>query len=219
MSDTHGRHGSFEVPAGDLFLFAGDLCGSGTLVEVESFASFIAGLDFRHKVVIAGNHDFAFEGDERRRAEALVRDAGAIYLNDAGCEIDGIRIWGSPIQPWFYDWAFNRRRGADIRRHWDRIPGDTDILVTHGPPHGILDATEDSGPQGCEDLLEVVLAIKPRLHVFGHIHEGYGRAVADGIPFVNASNLDLRYEPVNPPVAIEWDGIAKGGCRRRESGA
>ncbi|MBC7410804.1 MAG: metallophosphoesterase, partial [Arcicella sp.] len=111
----------------------------GRIEEIEMFNEWMGSLPHRHKVVIAGNHDFFFE-KYPKEAKRLITNA--TYLNDSGILIEGLHIWGSPIQPWFYDWAFNRKRGKDIRKHWDLIPTNTDILITHGPPFGILDATE-----------------------------------------------------------------------------
>jgi Icc-related predicted phosphoesterase len=124
-------------------------------------------------------------------------------LNDSGVEIEGMTVWGSPITPFFFDWAFNRHRGAHIRRHWDLIPAGVDILVTHGPPYGILDRTARGQCVGCEELLPVVERLRPRLHVFGHIHEAYGQVEVKGTRFVNASVLDLHYRRVNAPVVID----------------
>ena len=128
---------------------------------------------------------------------------GVIYLEDTGTNVNGFEIWGSPITPWFYDWAFNRERGQEIRRHWDRIPASTQILVTHGPPHGILDRTVRGDEVGCLDLRVVVDAMKPELHVFGHIHEAHGRERHEETEFVNACVLDEHYDPVITPIVID----------------
>lgn len=129
-----------------------------------------------------------------------------IYLNDESTEIMGLKIWGSPIQPWFHDWAFNRQRGEEIKKHWDMIPNDADIVITHGPPRGILDRISpkferyNENPNvGCDDLLEAIQRVKPKVSVFGHIHEGYGKIEKDGTTFINASCLTDNYKPMNPP--------------------
>ncbi|HND88343.1 MAG TPA: metallophosphatase domain-containing protein, partial [Saprospiraceae bacterium] len=137
ISDTHSQHGSLQVPEGDVLLHCGDFSKRGELDEVGRFLEWFGAQPHLYKVLIAGNHDFLAE--EQPDVFASLVPEGVIYLNDSGCRIEGVHIWGSPIQPWFFDWAFNRRRGPDIRRHWDLIPEDTDILLTHGPPYGILD--------------------------------------------------------------------------------
>jgi Icc-related predicted phosphoesterase len=108
------------------------------------------------------------------------------------------------VQPTFFDWAFNRDRGAAIDKHWQLIPKNTDILITHGPPFGVLDKTLRGEAVGCEMLLKKVNKIKPKLHVFGHIHEGYGMIDKKNTTFVNASVLDIRYNLRNEPVIIEY---------------
>jgi len=112
---------------------------------------------------------------------------------------------GSPITPWFNNWAFNRERGAEIKLHWDLIPIETDILITHGPPFGIVDETVYSKRTGCEELLLNVYQVKPRLHVFGHIHKDYGQYTNGDTTFVNASVLDDHYQLVYHPVVINLD--------------
>ena len=128
---------------------------------------------------------------------------GVTYLEDEEVEIEGLRLWGSPWQPWFYDWAFNLPRGPALRAKWDRIPAGIDVLVTHGPPHGVLDHVGRGEDVGCEELLEAVRRVRPRLHVFGHIHEGYGQLERDGVRFVNASTCTLSYDPVNAPILFD----------------
>jgi Icc-related predicted phosphoesterase len=117
----------------------------------------------------------------------------AIYLENSGVELEGLKFWGSPVQPEFNSWAFNVKRGAAIRRYWDKIPMDTDVIVTHGPPFGILDQSR-SRHLGCEEFAKTVNKIVPRLNVFGHIHGGRGYFLGkNGTQFVNASVLNDLY--------------------------
>lgn len=203
LSDTHTHHDELTVPEGDMVVHAGDFSYRGLENEVAGFFEWFSALPHPFKVFIAGNHDFMAE-----RAPDLFRSmlpANLIYLEDSGVEIAGIRIWGSPVQPWFFDWAFNRQRGPDIRKHWDLIPDDTDLLITHGPPFGILDRVVRDGKQvGCADLLEKVQAVQPRVHVFGHIHEAYGQVQREGTLYLNASVLDERYRLVNQAIVLDW---------------
>jgi Icc-related predicted phosphoesterase len=198
LSDTHGAQ--IEVPDGDMLLHAGDISKRGKPSEIAEFNTWLRKLPHKYKVIIAGNHDFIFE-DDPVTAQSLITNA--VYLNDNGIEIDGLKIWGSPISPWFHDWAFNRRRGEDIRKHWDLIPANTDILITHGPPHGMLDLTVKGTRVGCEELLLAVERIKPKIHLFGHIHEDYGIKEVAGTTFINASIMNLAYFPVNEPIIID----------------
>src|SRR5690606_27797878 len=128
---------------------------------------------------------------------------GLTYLRDAGVEIDGVRFWGSPWQPEFFDWAFNLPRGEALAARWALVPEDTDVLITHGPPRGILDRTVTGTPVGCDDLRAALDRLAPRLHVFGHIHEAYGRVEGPRTTFVNASVCDVRYRAVNDPVVVD----------------
>jgi Icc-related predicted phosphoesterase len=202
LSDTHNRHAELQVPDGDLLLHAGDFTMRGTEREIGAFDEWLSSLPHRDKVVIAGNHDFLFER-EPRSARSLIRHAE--YLQDSGITVSGLAIWGSPWQPWFMDWAFNLQRGEPLRAVWDGIPAGTSILLTHGPPHGILDATARGEHVGCEELLAAALRVRPRFHAFGHIHEGYGREARDATTFVNAASCDERYRVVNAPVVLEID--------------
>jgi Icc-related predicted phosphoesterase len=200
ISDTHGGHDRMLIPDGDILLHAGDMSKRGREAEIRDFNAWLGTLPHRHKVVIAGNHDFLFESDPIF-AESLITNA--VYLNDSEITVAGLRIWGSPITPWFYDWAFNRFRGADIRPHWDLIPIGIDILITHGPPVNILDNTISGKNVGCEDLSEAIARVRPRLHLFGHIHEAYGVAHQDQTQYINACMMDISYQPVNQAIVIE----------------
>ena len=184
VSDTHGRHADVHVPDGDILVHAGDFTRVGKPAEVIAFDLWLAGLPHRHKVVVAGNHDFLFERDPDL-ARILLRHA--TYLQDDAVTLDGITIYGSPWQPWFHDWAFNVERGPKLAAKWARIPAGVDVLVTHGPPAGVLDLTKNNERVGCADLRERLRAVKPRLHLFGHIHEAAGVEWDDGTLFVNAS--------------------------------
>lgn len=205
ISDTHGKHKQVELPDGDILIHAGDISGRGEIWQVESFLQWFSARPHTHKVLIAGNHDFLAERNSVLFRE-LVPD-NVIYLNDSGTEIEAIKIWGSPVSPWFYDWAFNRRRGEEIKRHWDLIPEDTNILITHGPAYGIQDLTFDGQMVGCEELNKRIFDIRPKLHVCGHIHEAYGMTEIDGITFINASILNLEYQVAHAPVVIDWESM------------
>jgi Icc-related predicted phosphoesterase len=200
ISDTHGFHDVVKIPDGDVLIHAGDGCSRGTLEEAEAWLDALRRLPHAHKLVIAGNHDRCFETDPQA-ARSLTH--GLTYLQDSDVTIAGLRFWGAPWQPWFLSWAFNLQRGSEIAEKWALIPDDIDVLITHGPPAGILDETWDGRPVGCEDLLQTVERITPRLHVFGHIHEGYGAQVRGSTLFVNASTCTLRYRPKQSAVVVD----------------
>ena len=200
ISDTHNNH-NFRIPKGDVLIHAGDVSSRGTKKEINDFIKWFQSQPHTYKIFIAGNHDFYLE----KIVDTKIEIPDIIYLNDSGCEINGIKFWGSPIQPTFYNWAFNRKRGVEIKKHWDLIPKDTDVLITHGPPHKVLDETLNGDYAGCKELRKKVLEIKPKLHVFGHIHEGYGKTKRNETIYVNASLLDEKYKCANRPIEIELE--------------
>ncbi len=202
ISDTHGLHNQLNLPKGDMLLHSGDVSKRGSEQEIIAFLNWFSQQDFAYKIFIAGNHDFYFEETPAAGIAALIPE-NVIYLNDSGVTVEGIYIWGSPVQPRFFDWAFNRDRGADIDRHWQLIPENTDILLTHGPPKGILDKTFQGLDVGCEMLLQRINQIQPKYSIFGHIHEAHGQVTKNNIHFINASVVNLRYMVVNPPVEFE----------------
>ena len=212
ISDTHTLH--HQIPSRfmenaygdiDMCIHAGDISSRGEEREVLQFMEWYSKLPFKHKILIAGNHDFYFERATPDMIERLLsRYPSITYLNDSGVEIDGVKIWGSPVQPWFYNWAFNRT-SETIGAHWDKIPLDTNILITHGPIRGYLDLTERGESTGCQILRDKMGELKDlKLHVCGHIHEAYGRVdIPEGPTLVNASVLDLRYRMKHNPIIVE----------------
>jgi Icc-related predicted phosphoesterase len=201
LSDTHGRHRHFTTPPGDILIHAGDIMTNGyRKEEIVDFNDWLGEQPQAKKVVIAGNHDRLFESTTS--AQGVLTNA--IYLENSGVTIAGLKFWGSPASPEFCNWAFNYRRGAHINRIWQQIPDDTDVLITHGPPAGIQDWVKPkTASLGCRDLLHAVIRVKPKLHVFGHIHGGYGEWQGTTTHFVNASLLDERYRPVNQPIVVD----------------
>jgi predicted phosphohydrolase len=206
MSDTHSRHSHLNVPDGDILIHAGDATMAGKVAELAAFNQWLGTLSHPVKLVCAGNHDLLFE-----RNPSLARGlmTNATYLQDELIEVMGLRLYFSPWQPRFFDWAFNLDRGPAIRAKWDLIPWPLDVLVTHGPPMGLLDRNDRGEYCGCEELRAAVERGRPRVHIFGHIHESYGVQEQDGIRYVNACNCDERYRPVNPPVVIDLEAAVR----------
>jgi predicted phosphohydrolase len=205
MADTHLFHDQLQVPDGDVLIHAGDLCRAGDLAELAVAAAWLRALPHRHKIVIAGNHDWAF-AVEPERARALL-GGDIIYLQDSGASIDGVRFWGSPWQPAFNAWAFNLPRGAPLAARWALIPESLDVLVTHAPPFGIGDAVAAGEHQGCAELLARVRRVRPRLHLFGHIHQDRGLWCEPPTTFANVTTAECTHPPM---VITLGDGEARG---------
>ena len=211
ISDTHTKHYEIDAQLKEIYenhpdaiiVHAGDISYRGRKWEVEEFVEWYSGLPFKHKIMIAGNHDFLFE-DSPEVAKDILDKIGPeiIYLNDSGVELEGLKFWGSPVTPWFHNWAFNRVE-EKINEHWNLIPVDTNILITHGPPYLTLDATKSGLRVGCTELANKIEGLSDlKVHVFGHIHEADGIVERDGVIYVNASILDLYYEVKNSPVIL-----------------
>jgi predicted phosphodiesterase len=200
ISDTHVLHRQLEVPGGDLLIHAGDFTFYSKPPSIVSdFNAWLGSLPHRHKVVIPGNHEFILE--EPRNRGAITN---AILLVDSGVEVEGIKIWGSPTTP-LYGGAFGMSNPDDRKRHWARIPKNIDILITHGPPFAILDHSLSSERrEGCPQLLEAVFQAMPRVHVFGHIHAGYGKLRTADTLFVNASLMGEDGSLSRKPVVIDF---------------
>ena len=192
LADTHGFHDALTVPDGDILIHAGDLTRLGTLPEIDRAARFFAALPHRHKILVAGNHDFGFQR-ERGAAVGLLR--GITYLEDEEITVLGLRIHGSPWQPEFFGWAFNLPRGPALAERWSLIDRGLDVLVTHGPPRDIGDETRDGRHEGCSDLRQRVEQVPPRVHLFGHIHEARGAWTIGATRFINCTTSECSEAP------------------------
>lgn len=204
ISDTHGQHDQLVLPPGDMILHAGDVSKRGEEHEIGAFLDWFGAIDYRYKIFIAGNHDFFFERASPEKIREII-PVGVTYLCDSGVRVEGISIWGSPVTPVFFNWAFNRERGSAISKHWELIPPATDIIMTHGPVAGILDSTIRGEHVGCADLAAKVQELKPAYYISGHIHEAYGQTEYDGIHYLNPSVLDHRYRLSNAPLVFEYE--------------
>lgn len=203
------------IPPCDLLIHAGDLTARGSLRQLSKATRWLQTAPAKQVLVIAGNHDRCFQRSPVE-SRAMIERFG-IYLEDESFEYQGLKIYGSPWQPKFFNWAFNLPRGEPLREKWLEIPLDTDILLTHTPPFGLMDRTRFGSHVGCEALREILQDRTVPLHVFGHIHEGYGVRVKRDRMSVNASTCTVRYDPINPPVVIDWrDGeepcLVSGGA-------
>jgi predicted phosphodiesterase len=201
-SDTHGRHSLIsDVPDGDVFVHAGDFMNSGLFPEeIHSFNGWLDKQRILLRVVCGGNHDRLFQSMPGFARQCLTN---AVYLENTGVTIDGVSFWGSPYTPEFLNWAFMYRRAPEANQYWDQIPDGLDVLITHGPPQGILDQAIPGGAHlGCVELLEAIQAKKPKVHIFGHIHGGAGTFTKEDTRFINAAYLNERYQSAEPAGTI-----------------
>ena len=219
ISDTHTKHGLIpltDLPGGDLLIHAGDIMNSGyNKNDILDFCTWFHSLEqYDKKIFIAGNHDRMFENHPEGVEELLNIYFDIDYLQDEGYDLYDLdtdtstKIYGSPWQPEFYSWAFNLpKNGIELAGKWEAIPDNTDILVTHGPAFGTLDtvAGRPWDNLGCELLAQRIEVIKPKIHVCGHIHSGYGYTFKNGTHFFNASVLDEQYEYTQKPMTFDWD--------------
>jgi len=214
MADIHGN--LIDIQPCDMVIIAGDICPAynhniyfqaNWLNSV--FSEYINILPAKHKIVIAGNHDFIFE-----KKPELVNTRKYIYLKDSEAIIEGLKIWGTPWQPYFFDWAFNLYE-PDLIKKWELIPNDTNILVVHGPPYGLGDLAPrqviqpeneekwvDGEHTGSPGLLERIKKVRPALAVYGHIHEGYGKWKEPGLETV-CVNAAIGYRGEHKPIYID----------------
>ncbi len=210
MSDTHGRHHNLQVPDGDVLIHAGDFCRYGSRDDVNEFAEWFEAFPHRWKIVISGNHDAAMEKYLGYGQAFTYRDI--TYLRgDWTLLKGGPKIWGGPWTPPFQSWHFMLEEGA-LAKKFATIPDDIDVLLTHGPPAGVLDvALLDNSFTGSTALADRVTQLlnndfdKPLVHIFGHIHEMNGVLDQGKYRAYNVSICDFKYNPVNPCTVIEWN--------------
>jgi len=200
ISDTHNKHKSLDIPDGDVLIHSGDITNIGDAQGLAAFNAWGASLPHKWKICIAGNHDSLLEHNPGL-GRILLSDW--IYLQDEEVMVDGLKIYGSPWSVEFGTWSFMAQKGNPIKRIWDMIPDDTDILVTHGPAYGILDRSQGGIDCGCEELLKRTLQIKPMIAQCGHIHEAYGVLERDGIKFINASSVTRFHDGFNKPIITD----------------
>lgn len=213
ISDTHNRYKDLIIPECDILISAGDYSSMGYEHEVRNFHQWLNKQKATHIISVQGNHEMGVEANFHLMKQiALEACPRGHFIDEGPLEIEGINFWCSAITPFFCDWAWNRHRGEDIQGHWDKIDPKTNILVTHGPPHGILDQTSyadgtlKEGHLGCYQLMQKVKEIKPDIHIFGHIHTQGGQEMhVDGTSFYNAAICDEFYLPTNTITIIEYE--------------
>lgn len=206
FSDNHGQDIPIKPASGDVLIIAGDITSTGTAGQTHEALDRIADLKFPKVLLVPGNHDWFFM-KKATKAREMCLDRGITLLIDEGITIERTHFYGSPWQPAFRQWAFNLPSPGPIAAKWDLIPDSTDILITHGPLYGVLDqASQDGTPLGCRELRDRVRRLRPRYHVFGHIHNSYGVMHAclydHAYIAANVSICDEEYKCVNPPVTL-----------------
>lgn len=207
ISDTHSNRVADLIPKGDVLIHCGDLTISGSVPEINAVALDLGKCEHPLKLIIPGNHDFLFEHSPRLARDILGPDFEVLI--DQEYVVNGIKFYGSPHQPVFFDWAFNQEP-EDLERYWSLIPDDTDILITHGPAKHRLDWVPRGQFVGCEHLearIEQLHNLK--LHCFGHIHYGYGWEFHKNRLYVNAALCDHKNWIANDPIVIDIDDVTK----------
>lgn len=199
MSDTHNNIIN-DLPDGDILIHSGDITKFGELNELNHICEWMGELKYKYKIIIAGNHDKClFENyDESIK---IINNYNLIYLNNSGCVIEGYKIWGSPYIPQCGNWFFMANRDM-LKNIYETIPIDIDILITHGPPYGKRDELYNGVNVGCDILLKYVKKIKPKIHIFGHIHNGYGVDNYGDTKYINASVVNDNLKLINEPILI-----------------
>lgn len=212
ISDVHGKWNKLNIPECDILISTGDYSFRGEKHMVEDFHKWLNKQDAGHIISVQGNHEVWVEKNfEQAKQIAETVCPGVHFIGDHGTiTIDGIKIHGSAITPWFYDWAWNVRRGDAIANEWAKIPDDTNILLTHGPVYGILDEVPNQTINfdkhvGCEELYKRIMQlVNCKVHICGHIHHSHGQKYFNGKQFYNAAICDEQYMPTNPLTIIEY---------------
>ncbi len=201
ISDTHGQHRKLGRLHGDVLIHCGDIAMGSRRHDsgIAALDAWFGEQDFRLILCIGGNHDFALQRVGRGTGRVFRH---AHYLEDESYEFEGVKFHGAPWVPELQGWAYFREPTA-LARHWAGIPADTDVLITHTPPRGILDRNSGGRECGCVELRAALGRIAPRVHCFGHVHAGHGTLEQDGTTFVNAALVNRAYKIVRGAVSLE----------------
>lgn len=204
ISDTHSCWERLKIPKCDIFIHAGDI-GIHDEKDMFNFINWMNNIPSKHNILVAGNHDkLIAEKEELFRHTCNSGSTKNHYLNNECVIINDILFYGSPITPEFNNWWFMKNRGKEIKKEWNKIPKNTHVLITHGPRYGVMDASNATlfNSIGCEELGKKIDEIKPKYHIFGHLHGGYGKKVKKGTRYYNVSVVDEAYQVVNKPTII-----------------
>lgn len=210
ISDVHGKWNKITIPECDILISTGDFSFQGEVDMIKRFHSWLDEQPAKHIISVMGNHEKFVEKNFELAKKIATEVCPSVHFMEEGLlEIEGLRIWCSAITPYFFNWAYNRYPGDEIQKHWDKIPNEIDILATHGPAYGILDGVPEYNYDlekmevrhcGCPQLLEKILEIKPKFHLSGHIHEGWGTYFGEHTTFINSAICDANYKPNNKPI-------------------
>lgn len=210
ISDTHEKHEQIKIPKCDILIHCGDCTNKGSLISLYKFCTWFEQQPAKYKVLVYGNHELGFShGSKREEAIKTPKQFGITYLENSNTIIDGLYMYGSPVTPFYYGWEWNVHRGKEIAYFWNKIPNDIDILITHGPPYGILDLTAKSSNrdlhQGCEELIKKINTLDNlKLHAFGHLHQQQSQIIElNNTKFVNAAIVDDCHNVIHQPVIID----------------
>lgn len=205
ISDTHGRL-NWSVPSCDVFIHAGDITGRGSLQETAVFASklreFMDSPDGpQHAIIVPGNHDECFELFPMPVRELFGENVHVLL--DQAVVLDGVRFYGSPWTPPFMRWHFMADESRLASLYYG-MPDTLDMLVTHGPPWGILDPGWQEPHVGSTALADAIVNRRIAHHVFGHLHDAGGQSIQrGGTTFHNVAACNEQYVLVNQPKIIE----------------
>lgn len=216
LSDIHEQWHNLEIPTCDILISAGDYSYQGKPEVVQQFHAWLDEQPATHIISVQGNHEKWVERNFEAAKEIAKKECPDIhFIQHEAIEIEGIKIFGSAWTPYFCNWAWNAARNkAEVEVYnkplidtkWADIPDDTNILITHGPPFGILDYAPQCNHVGCHDLLVRVQELKDlKHHIFGHIHYSHGSKKKFGVEFHNASICTESYRPNNPITIIDYE--------------
>ncbi|MDD3267247.1 MAG: metallophosphatase domain-containing protein [Burkholderiales bacterium] len=208
ISDTHSQYHILNdiLPDADMIIHAGDLVRHGSVEEIQDFINWYSKLNYKYKIFIGGNHDGSLEHSK----DQIHIPKNIIYLENTLIEIEGIKIWGSPVSPPYRSFGFmwDEKRREEL---YKTVP-KCDILINHSPPLGTLDLIEEGRNVGCEYLALAIAKVKPKLVICGHIHESYGTIKKDGTIYINPSIMTKKYQPTNLPIIVDYQNVCLSNC-------